>query len=114
MSTAIGQTSVPRRRTPTDTWTALEQWLADLDTAGLREARACLLSGTSSRALLVSLRDALSAGSANRRGLDDPHRAQPGDPLSATVQTFLRERLLSTPPPARSPRASIPAPRRRS
>ena len=33
-------------------------------------------------------------------GLDDPHRAQPGDPLGARLQTFLRERFLTAPRPA--------------
>ncbi|WP_432563232.1 hypothetical protein [Kineococcus sp. SYSU DK003] len=105
------QTRGAGTRVTIDTWTALDQWLAGLDGVGLAEARACLSSGTYSRALLASLRTALSAGAADRRGLDDPHRVVAGEPLGATVQTFLRERLLTAGRPRPAGHRVVPAQR---
>jgi len=73
----------------------LHDWFLGLDDRGREEARSCLLRGSYSRALLLSLRPVLLAGAGHRRGLDDPHVAQCGEPLGATLQTFLRERLLT-------------------
>lgn len=73
----------------------LHEWFSALDDRGLAEARACLLRGTYSRSLLLSLRAALAAGAGHRRGLDDPHVAQRGEPLGANLQTFLRDRFLT-------------------
>ncbi|NIZ92972.1 hypothetical protein [Kineococcus rubinsiae] len=75
------------------------EWFTGLDESMRAEARECLLTGTYSRRLLVSLRQ---AGLATRpgAGLDDPRLAQPGDPLGARLQTFLRERFFSRPKPA--------------
>ncbi|NAZ82153.1 hypothetical protein GTR02_10020 [Kineococcus sp. R8] len=63
------------------------------------EARNCLITGTYSRRLLASLRH---TGPTPLRGagLDDPRRAQAGDPLGARLQTFLREQFLAAPRPA--------------
>lgn len=77
-----------------DTGSLLNQWLDGLDAETLEEARACLWTGTYSRKLLLSLRAALSEARPAPRGLDAPDLAVPGDPLSATVQTLLREHLL--------------------
>ncbi|WP_432521051.1 hypothetical protein [Kineococcus sp. SYSU DK006] len=113
MTTVTDQALSTGRRVATDTWSALEQWLAGSDSAALAEARACLMSGTYSRALLTSLRTALPGGAAVRRGLDDPHQVLAGEPLSATVQTFLRERLLTTGLPGPARRWGVPAQRTR-
>ncbi|WP_432563893.1 hypothetical protein [Kineococcus sp. SYSU DK003] len=71
-----------------------DEWLAGLDEPLRQEALQCLLAGTYSRALLASLRDSGPVISRRERGLDDPEKAQPGDPLGANLQTFLRERFL--------------------
>lgn len=84
----------------------LHEWFTALDDRGRDEARSCLLRGTYSRALLHSLRPVLAAGAGHRRGLDDPHVAQRGEPLGANLQTFLRDRLLTHPVTPR-----VPAPR---
>ncbi|MGI4893745.1 MAG: hypothetical protein ACRYF3_01375 [Janthinobacterium lividum] len=81
----------------TDTGTLLLAWYARLDAPMRAEALSCLLLGVYSRALLRSLRATLDAGEGHRRGLDDPHAAQPGEPLGANLQTFLRDRLLRPP-----------------
>ncbi|GAA0310811.1 hypothetical protein [Kineococcus aurantiacus] len=97
---------VARAAAPADTGTLLWQWYASLDERGVAEARRCLLSGTCSRALLESLRRVLPPGVASRRGLDDPHATNPGDPLGARLQTLLRQQLLTGPPaPALLPAA---------
>jgi hypothetical protein len=70
-----------------------DAWLAGLDEPLRAEAVHCLLSGTYSRILLESLRRSGPRISARERGLDDPGKAQPGDPLGANLQTFLRERF---------------------
>ena len=98
--------------TATDTGTLLNRWLDDLGVAERAEAYGCLLTGSYSRRLLVSLRAALSPGQAVRHGLDDPHAAAAGDPLSATVQTLLRDRLLVGEPTHHD--GALPVPRRRT
>ena len=75
------------------------EWFVNLDEPMRAEARDCLLAGTYSRRLLTSLRHAGLAGWPGA-GLDDPRLAQPGDPLGARLQTFLRERLLTSRRPA--------------
>lgn len=95
-----------------DTGTLLNRWLDGLGSADAQEALYCLVTGSYSRKLLASLRAVLDPGVAVRHGLDDPHTAAPGDPLSASVQTLLREHLL----PGvclLDPRPPVPAPRRR-
>ncbi len=78
-----------------------DQWLEGLDDTLRAEALHCLLAGTYSRQLLESLRRDGPAISRRERGLDDPEKAQPGDPLGANLQTFLRERLvMQAPEPA--------------
>lgn len=94
----------------TDTGTLLNGWLDDLDVTERAEAYGCLLTGVYSRGLLRSLRSTLSAGNATRHGLDDPHTADAGDPLSATIQTLLRDRLLVGDAPLRD--LLLPTPRR--
>ncbi|WP_432543748.1 hypothetical protein [Kineococcus sp. SYSU DK002] len=98
-----------RRTSPHDTATLLWDWFAGLDARGTAEARSCLLSGTYSRALLHSLRRALPSGVDSRRGLDDPHRCAPGDPLGARLQSLLRQHLALTPPALLAPAAPVPA-----
>lgn len=71
-----------------------EDWYDGLDADLREEARYCLRTGTYSRRLLLSLRGAAIAVPRRERGLDDPRRAQPGDPLGANLQTVLRERLV--------------------
>lgn len=71
-----------------------DAWLDGLDGPLRLEARECLLAGAYSRRLLESLRRDGPVISARERGLDDPEKAQPGDPLGANLQTFLRERLV--------------------
>ena len=71
-----------------------EDWYDGLDADLREEARHCLWTGTYSRRLLASLRAAAIAVPRRERGLDDPCRAQPGDPLGANLQTLLRERLV--------------------
>ena len=75
-----------------------DDWLDGLDLTLRAEARHCLLAGTYSRRLLLSLRATGPQVSRRERGLDDPEKAQPGDPLGANLQTFLRERLMSRAP----------------
>jgi hypothetical protein len=70
-----------------------DAWLTGLDEPLRAEAMHCLLSGTYSRTLLESLRRNGPTISVRERGLDDPEKAQPGDPLGANLQTFLRDRL---------------------
>ncbi|WP_380171217.1 hypothetical protein ACFEMC_19825 [Kineococcus sp. DHX-1] len=78
-----------------------DQWLEGLDDTLRAEALHCLLVGTYSRRLLESLRRDGPTISRRERGLDDPEKAQPGDPLGANLQTFLRERLvMQAPEPA--------------
>ncbi|WP_380159247.1 hypothetical protein [Kineococcus sp. R86509] len=82
--------------TPTrDTGTVLNDWFEGLDVEDTDEAFFCLRTGAYSRKLLTSLRRVLAPATATRHGLDDPHTAAPGDPLSASVQTFLRQHLLA-------------------
>ncbi|MBB2901022.1 hypothetical protein FHR75_001810 [Kineococcus radiotolerans] len=71
-----------------------EDWYDGLDDDLREEARLCLHTGTYSRRLLNSLRAAAIPVPRRERGLDDPGKAQAGDPLGANVQTFLRERLV--------------------
>jgi hypothetical protein len=71
-----------------------DDWYEGLDADLRAEAMHCLCTGTYSRRLLASLRAAHLAVPRRERGLDDPGRAQPGDPLGANLQTFLRERLV--------------------
>lgn len=78
-----------------DTGTLLNRWFDGLEAADNLEAFHCLLTGCYSRKLLTSLRAALPPGEATRHGLDDPHAAAPGDPLSASIQTLLRDHLLT-------------------
>ena len=75
-----------------------DDWLDGLDLNLRAEAMHCLLAGAYSRRLLASLRDTGPAVSRRERGLDDPEKAQPGDPLGANLQTFLRERLVMPAP----------------
>lgn len=97
-----------------DTGTLLNQWWDGLDERLVDEAWCCLLEGTYSRPLLDSLREVLGAGVPVRHGLDDPHTVAAGDPLGATLQTVLRERLLGrNSTPAHDARWLVPAQRRR-
>ena len=75
----------------------LQDWYDGLDADLRAEARHCLCTGTYSRRLLLSLRGAAIAVPRRERGLDDPRKAQPGDPLGANLQTFLREQLVLPP-----------------
>lgn len=77
---------------------SFDDWLDGLDLTLRAEAGHCLLAGTYSRRLLLSLRATGPRVSRRERGLDDPEKAQPGDPLGANLQTFLRERLMSRAP----------------
>ena len=77
--------------------TTHDGWFRSLDEDMRAEARLCLLSGSYSRRLLLSLRAGGPPVSPREHGLDDPQRAQPGDPLGANLQTFLRERLVVSP-----------------
>lgn len=80
-----------------------DAWLAGLDERLRHEARQCLFAGAYSRRLLESLRRDGPLISARERGLDDPEKAQAGDPLGANLQTFLLERLvLEVPDPVGS------------
>lgn len=80
---------------PLDSGELLNGWLAQLDPVDTAEAHACLMTGRYSHRLLVSLRSVLPTDARVRHGLDDPNEAQVGDPLSATIQTALRDHLLT-------------------
>jgi hypothetical protein len=72
-----------------------DDWLDGLDLPLRAEARHCLLAGTYSRRLLLSLRATGPRISRRERGLDDPEKAQPGDPLGANLRAPGPSRLTS-------------------
>jgi len=75
------------------------EWFMDLDEPMRAEARDCLIAGTYSRRLLLSLRRS-GPTPVPGAGLDDPRLAQAGEPLGARLQTFLREQFLAPLRPA--------------